>query len=46
MGLKERSNFDSAYFDRCNNAKPKPETEFIPVSRYSHEKFWPSCPQN
>jgi CheY-like chemotaxis protein len=29
MGLKERSNFDSAYFDRCNNAKPKPETEFI-----------------
>jgi hypothetical protein len=18
----------------------------LPVSRYSHEKFWPSCPQN
>jgi tRNA U34 2-thiouridine synthase MnmA/TrmU len=21
-------------------------TGFCPVSRYSHEKFWPSCPQN
>jgi hypothetical protein len=24
----------------------KPIADALPVSRYSHEKFWPSCPQN
>jgi dethiobiotin synthetase len=30
----------------CLGNQIDPNMLFHPVSRYSHEKFWPSCPQN